>query len=106
VSLFPVDAEDSQTLLKHADAAMYNAKAAGRDGCRFFEPGSRDTEERLALTGRLRHAIKHCELELHYQPIVELTSGRMVRVEALARWTDGEARSGRTSSSRLRSRPA
>jgi diguanylate cyclase (GGDEF)-like protein/PAS domain S-box-containing protein len=90
VSLFPVDAEDSQTLLKHADAAMYNAKAAGRDGCRFFEPGSRDTEERLALTGRLRHAIKHCELELHYQPIVELTSGRMVRVEALARWTDGE----------------
>jgi diguanylate cyclase (GGDEF)-like protein/PAS domain S-box-containing protein len=90
VSLFPFDAADSQTLLKHADAAMYGAKAAGRDACRFYEPGSRDSEERLALTGRLREAIKHGELALHYQPIVELASGRMVRVEALARWTDGE----------------
>ena len=90
VSLFPFDATDTQTLLKHADAAMYDAKAAGRDACRFYEPGCRDSEERLALTDRLRLAIKHGDLALHYQPIVELTSGRMVRVEALARWTDGE----------------
>ena len=90
VSLFPFDAADTQTLLKHADAAMYDAKAAGRDACRFYEPGARDSEERLTLAARLRQAIKHGELELHYQPIVELASGRMVAVEALARWDDPE----------------
>jgi len=90
VSLFPFDAADAQSLLKHADAAMYDAKAAGRNACRFYEPGARDSDERLALTGRLRQAIKHGKLALHYQPIVELESGRMIGVEALARWTDGE----------------
>ena len=90
VSLFPFDAADTQTLLKHADAAMYDAKAAGRDACRFYEPGARDSEERLSLAARLRQAIKHDELALHYQPIVELVSGRMVAVEALARWNDAE----------------
>ena len=90
VSLFPFDATDTQTLLKHADAAMYDAKAAGRDACRFYEPGARDSEERLSLAARLRQAIQHGELALHYQPIVELASGRMVAVEALVRWNDAE----------------
>ena len=90
VSLFPFDAADTQTLLKHADAAMYDAKAAGRDVCRFYEPGARDSEERLSLAARLRQAIKRDGLALHYQPIVELASGRMVAVEALARWNDAE----------------
>ena len=90
VSLFPFDAADTQTLLKHADAAMYDAKAAGRDACRFYEPDARDSEERLELAARLRQAIKHGGLALHYQPIVELASGRMVAVEALARWNDAE----------------
>jgi diguanylate cyclase (GGDEF)-like protein/PAS domain S-box-containing protein len=90
VSLFPFDAADTQTLLKHADAAMYDAKAAGRDACRFYEPGARDSEERLHLAARLRQAIQHDGLALNYQPIVELASGRMVAVEALARWNDAE----------------
>jgi diguanylate cyclase (GGDEF)-like protein/PAS domain S-box-containing protein len=90
VSLFPFDAADTQTLLKHADAAMYDAKAAGRDVCRFYETGARDSEERLSLAARLRQAIKHDGLALHYQPIVELASGRLVAVEALARWNDAE----------------
>ena len=90
VSLFPFDAADTQTLLKHADAAMYDAKAAGRDACRFYEPDARDSEERLELAARLRQAIKHGELALHYQPIVELATGRTIGVEALARWTDSE----------------
>jgi diguanylate cyclase (GGDEF)-like protein len=90
VSLFPFDAADTQTLLKHADAAMYDAKAAGRDACRFYETGARDSEERLDLAARLRQAIKHDGLALHYQPIVELATGRMLGVEALARWNDSE----------------
>jgi diguanylate cyclase (GGDEF)-like protein/PAS domain S-box-containing protein len=90
VSLFPFDAAETQTLLKHADAAMYDAKAAGRDACRFYQPGARDSEERLELAARLRQAIKDSALALHYQPIVELASGRMVGVEALARWHDAE----------------
>ena len=69
---------------------MYDAKAAGRDACRFYEPDARDSEERLELAARLRQAIKRGELELHYQPIVELASGRTIGVEALARWTDSE----------------
>ena len=90
VSLFPFDAPDTQTLLKHADAAMYDAKAAGRDACRFYEPDARDSEERLDLAARLRRAIKDGGLTLHYQPVVELASGRMIGVEALARWTDAK----------------
>jgi diguanylate cyclase (GGDEF)-like protein/PAS domain S-box-containing protein len=90
VSLFPFDAADTQTLLKHADAAMYDAKAAGRDACRFYEPEARDSEERLEVAARLRQAIKHGELALHYQPIVELATGRTIGAEALARWTDAE----------------
>ena len=90
VSLFPFDAADTQTLLKHADAAMYDAKAAGRDACRFYEPDARDSKERLELAARLRQAIKNGGLALHYQPIVELASGRTIGVEALARWTDDE----------------
>jgi diguanylate cyclase (GGDEF)-like protein/PAS domain S-box-containing protein len=88
VSLFPFDAADTQTLLKHADAAMYDAKAAGRDACRFYEPDARDSDERLERAAKLRQAIKRGGLTLHYQPIVELASGRTVAVEALARWND------------------
>ncbi|MET0613800.1 MAG: EAL domain-containing protein [Thermoleophilaceae bacterium] len=90
VSLFPFDAGDTQTLLKHADAAMYDAKAAGRDACRFYEPDARDSKERLEVAARLRQAITNGGLSLHYQPIVELATGRMIAVEALARWTDEE----------------
>jgi diguanylate cyclase (GGDEF)-like protein/PAS domain S-box-containing protein len=90
VSLFPFDAADTQTLLKHADAAMYDAKAAGRDACRFYEPDARDSEERLERAAKLRQAIKRGGLTLEYQPIVELASGRTIAVEALARWRDPE----------------
>jgi EAL domain-containing protein (putative c-di-GMP-specific phosphodiesterase class I) len=69
---------------------MYDAKAAGRDACRFYEPNARDSQERLDLAARLRQAIKHGGLALHYQPVVELATGRMIGVEALARWNDTE----------------
>ena len=88
ISLYPFDATDAQTLLKHADAAMYEAKAAGRDASRLYQPGTRDALGPLELAARLRQAIADEELTLHYQPIVDLRSGALTGVEALVRWND------------------
>ncbi|HYN90659.1 MAG TPA: EAL domain-containing protein [Thermoleophilaceae bacterium] len=88
ISLFPFDAADAQTLLQHADAAMYQAKAAGRDASSVYQPGARDAHGQLELAARLRRAITADELTLHYQPIVELRSGGVRGVEALVRWND------------------
>ena len=88
ISLYPFDATDAQTLLKHADAAMYEAKAAGRDASRLYRPGTRDALGPLELAARLRQAIADEELTLHYQPIVDLRSGALTGVEALVRWND------------------
>ncbi len=88
ISLFPFDAADAQTLLQHADAAMYQAKAAGRDASSIYQPGGRDAQEQLELALRLRKAITADELVLHYQPVVELSSGTMTGAEALIRWED------------------
>ena len=92
ISLFPFDASDAQTLLQHADAAMYQAKAAGRDACSVYHPGERDAQEQLELALRLRKAIAADELVLHYQPVVELRSGTMTGAEALIRWEDPDPR--------------
>jgi diguanylate cyclase (GGDEF)-like protein/PAS domain S-box-containing protein len=88
ISLFPFDAADAPTLLKHADAAMYEAKEAGRDGSRRYMPGTRDRVSQLAMAVRLRRAISDGELTLDYQPVVELDSAAMTGVEALVRWND------------------
>ena len=89
ISLYPEDAADPATLLKHADTALFQAKAAGRDGqCRYTHP-SADALEQLAMTGRLRRAIEDGRLVLHYQPLVDLETRAIVGVEALVRWQDG-----------------
>ena len=88
ISLFPFDATDAPTLLKHADAAMYQAKAAGRDASSVYRLGARDAQGQLELAVRLRRAITAGELLLHYQPILDLRSGAMTGVEALVRWND------------------
>lgn len=88
ISQFPFDAADAQTLLQHADAAMYEAKAAGRDASCVYRPGARDAQGQLGTAARLRQAITNDELTLHYQPIVDLESGAMTGVEALVRWND------------------
>jgi diguanylate cyclase (GGDEF)-like protein/PAS domain S-box-containing protein len=88
ISLYPFDAIDAQTLLKHADAAMYEAKAAGRDASRLYRLGTRDADGPLELAARLRRAIADEELTLHYQPIIDLRSGALTGVEALVRWND------------------
>uniref|UniRef100_UPI0037D9A24E EAL domain-containing protein n=1 Tax=Tardiphaga sp. TaxID=1926292 RepID=UPI0037D9A24E len=88
VSIYPDNAGDIDGLLKHADAAMYQAKLAGRSTYRFFSADmNRVTEERLAFSIALRNAIVHGVLRLHYQPQLR-TDGSVYGVEALARWRD------------------
>lgn len=91
VSLYPRDGEDVSNLMRKADRAMYQAKRKGGDGFCFFDAED-DTpvEERLFLENDLRQAIERHELLLHYQPQIDLASGRMVGVEALVRWQHGQ----------------
>jgi diguanylate cyclase (GGDEF)-like protein/PAS domain S-box-containing protein len=91
VSLFPDDAGDSETLLKHADTAMYRAKDAGRDCHALYAMDKDDALAQLSMAGRLRTAIEREDgLVLHYQPLVELRTGTIVGAEALIRWQDGD----------------
>jgi len=87
VALAPVDASDAGRLLKMADLALYRAKADGRNTFRMFEPGM-DTkmQARRTLELDLRRALAMQELDLHYQPLVDLSSGQVDALEALVRW--------------------
>jgi diguanylate cyclase (GGDEF)-like protein/PAS domain S-box-containing protein len=79
--------DDADGLLRNADVAMYAAKAGGKDRYELFRLDMHaDMVLRLELEAELRHAADRGELVLHYQPIVELSSGRITRVEALVRW--------------------
>jgi diguanylate cyclase (GGDEF)-like protein/PAS domain S-box-containing protein len=88
ISIFPRDADDAATLLRHADAAMYEAKAEGRSGVMSYEQRPTASVDRLSLTTRLRHAVERGELRLHWQPIVSPADGTLHAVEALVRWQD------------------
>jgi diguanylate cyclase (GGDEF)-like protein/PAS domain S-box-containing protein len=91
IALYPQDGEDSHTLLKYADIAMYRAKDEGRNNFQFFarEMNAR-VFERLTLESNLRHALERGELLLYYQPQLDLRSGRMIGMEALLRWRHPE----------------
>ena len=85
------DLSDADELVRAADLAMYAAKGSGKACYRSFEPSMlAGTVERLALAADLRRAIDHNEIELHYQPVVDMSNGRLRGVEALARWTHRE----------------
>jgi diguanylate cyclase (GGDEF)-like protein/PAS domain S-box-containing protein len=89
ISIYPDNATDIDTLVQQADAAMYNAKRAGRSTYRFFSADmNRLAEQRLAHSAALRSAIASDALNLHYQPQIRTIDGAIHGVEALARWHD------------------
>jgi EAL domain-containing protein (putative c-di-GMP-specific phosphodiesterase class I) len=87
LAVYPEDGDDAETLLKNADRAMYRAKDMGRNNYQYATPSAFDgAEGRLALERSLRHALERDEFIVHYQPIVEIATGRVVGAEALVRW--------------------
>jgi len=92
ITLYPEDGTDAVTLLKNADAAMYRAKDAGRDGhMRYSMELSEAVRNKIALDNALRAAVRDGEFELHYQPIMDIGLGKTIACEALIRWPSAPA---------------
>ncbi|MEK7990569.1 MAG: EAL domain-containing protein [Thiotrichaceae bacterium] len=91
ISIYPSDGEDVETLLKHADIAMYRAKDGGKDNYQFFTAQMNvEAQQRLLLEVKLRHALERNELRLYYQPQIHLASGHIIGAEVLVRWQHPE----------------
>jgi diguanylate cyclase (GGDEF)-like protein len=91
IAIAPTDGSTSDQILQNADLAMYDAKSSGRRTCRFFEAGmEKKAKERQLLETELRAAIEAEQIEVYYQPIVDLHHNRIVGCEALARWNHAE----------------
>lgn len=91
ITLYPADGEDGDALLKSADTAMYYAKEQGGNNYQYYTQSmNEDAFSRLALENALRRALEREELLLHYQPQVEIGTGRIVAAEALLRWQHPE----------------
>jgi len=87
ISVYPNDGEHYELLLKNADTAMYCSKHNGRDNFEFFSPSmSSQALERLALEGSLRKAVENNELQIFYQPQIQIETGKIIGMEALLRW--------------------
>ncbi|MHB8624422.1 MAG: bifunctional diguanylate cyclase/phosphodiesterase, partial [Sulfuricaulis sp.] len=90
ITLYPFDIQDVSGLLRNADIAMYRAKERGRNSYQFYAADMMtNAVENLALENDLRHAVDRGELVLHYQPIIECESGKILGMEALVRWRHG-----------------
>lgn len=91
VTLFPEDNADPETLLRHADQAMYRAKQRGRNCIQYFDTGVEEEQRQRKLRAdRLEAALRKREFLLHFQPQVDMSSGRVVGLEALIRWQHPE----------------
>lgn len=87
VSLYPDDGHDVETLMRHADTAMYYAKSTGRNNFQFFTPKmNQAVTERMSIESKLRNALGRNEFTLNYQPIVSFATGQVNAAEALLRW--------------------
>ncbi len=91
VSVYPVDGEDSETLIKNADIAMYQAKTGGKNQCIYCSPTLKDeTIIKMKLANSLYRALDRNELYLHYQPQIKAETQEIIGVEALLRWNNKE----------------
>lgn len=87
IACYPADSDNIDDLLKYADTAMYQAKKQGRNNFQFYTPDlTQHVVEHLAIATALRYAIGKQELLLHYQPLVDIETGRILGAEALLRW--------------------
>jgi diguanylate cyclase (GGDEF)-like protein len=87
IATYPGDGTDADTILRHADRALYHAKHSGSNNYKFFEPGMNGrVVERQSLENGLRQGIDRGQFVLHYQPIINLITGAIIGVEALLRW--------------------
>ena len=91
IAVFPDDGEDPETLMKHADAAMYRSKREGRNRYQFFSKSvDQAASARLRLEADIRRGLAEGQFVAHYQPIIDAVSGAPVALEALARWNRPE----------------
>lgn len=87
ITIAPEDAEEEEVLLKHADLAMYEAKARGKNTYHFFSQDLNDAaKDRLQIESQLREAIREQQFMLYYQPKVDIRTGQLIGYEALLRW--------------------
>ncbi|MDR5170568.1 EAL domain-containing protein [Methylobacillus flagellatus] len=91
IGISPRDGRDAHSLLKNVDTAMYEAKSSGKNNFKFFTEKMREEiNERMHMENHLRQALLRDEFELHYQPQVEIATGRIIGMEALVRWNHPE----------------
>jgi diguanylate cyclase (GGDEF)-like protein len=87
ITLYPRDAQNAGDLLRNADQAMYQSKDHGRNRFTYFTPSMQEAAQaRMAMSNELRRALDDGQLDVHYQPIVAMDSGRICKAEALMRW--------------------
>jgi diguanylate cyclase (GGDEF)-like protein len=91
IALFPTDGDDGNELLKNADIAMYSAKKLGRNNYQYYSSEmNEEAMNKLKIESRLRRAVENNELELYFQPQMNLATGLIIGVESLLRWRDEE----------------
>lgn len=91
IAIYPTDGEDAETLIKHADIAMYRVKELGRNNFSIYSPLEKDsTYEQLIFENDLRKALERNEFTVYYQPKVNIQSGKISGIEALVRWIHPE----------------